>query len=251
MAYNGPVDISKFTKAQVAQMLDLAILKPEWSDKEQLDYAKETVEYKYAAYYVLPCWVELIVKEIGEQAKKNNTLIGTGISFPYGSATTKTKMYEVEDQIKIGATVLDMVANAGLLKDKKYDQYQAECSTFVKTCHDAGLIAKVIIQVSHLTHDEMLSAVEIVHNAGAEYVKTATGTAVSGQPNFKQAKAILDKLDALQSKTLLKVSGVVDPKILGAYSFFRMGVKLVGTRDAKMIVEALDDVKKYLYPGTY
>lgn len=248
MAYNGPVDISKMTKHDVAQMIDLAILKPEWSDKEQLAFAEETLEYKYAAYYILPCWVDLIVKTIGEQAKKNNTLIGTGISFPYGSATTKAKLMETEDQIAIGATVLDMVANPGLLKDKKYDQYESECKQFVTLCHDAGLIAKVIIRVGLLTHEEMLVATELVSNAGAEYVKTATGAGPVGKPNFGQAKAMLEKLDALNSKTQLKVSGVVEPKVLGAYSFIRMGAKLIGSRDGKLIVDSLDDVKKYLYP---
>jgi deoxyribose-phosphate aldolase len=248
MKQKRPVDISALSKHDVAQMLDLAILKPEWSDKEQLAYAKETVEYKYAAYYVLPCWTELIVKTIGEEAKKNNTLIGTGISFPYGSATTTSKLLETEDQIKLGATVLDMVANPGLLKDKKYDQYQDECSRFVKLCHDNGLIAKIIIRVGLLTMDEIKTATELVSNAGAEYVKTATGAGPVGQPNFAQAKLILDTLDSLNSSTRLKVSGVVEPKVMGAYSFIRMGASLIGTRDAKLIVDSLDDVKTYLYP---
>lgn len=243
------VDITKLTKHDVARMMDYAILAPEWQDSHQLAGCEDVRKYKFAAYYVLPHWTPLVVSEIGKFAKENNTLIGTGISFPYGSATTKAKLDEAQDQIEIGCTVLDMVANIAWLKDRKYQQYEKECRQFVNLCHDAGLIAKVIIQVGYLTGEEIVAATQMVAASGAEYVKTATGTGPVGRPNFKDARLMLDTLAGMNTHTQLKVSGVVEPRIINAYAFIRMGAKLIGTRSAVEIVEALPAVQQYLFPA--
>jgi deoxyribose-phosphate aldolase len=244
-----PINIAKLTKQDVARMIDYAILAPEWQDKHQLSGCEDVRKYKFAAYYILPHWTPLVVKEIGEFARQNKVLIGTGISFPYGSMTTKIKLAEAEDQIKIGCTVLDMVANISWLKDRKYDLYAQECNQFVKLCHDAGLIAKVIIQVGFLNDEEITAATKIVAESGAEFVKTATGTGPTGRPNFHDAQVMLDTLAKMDTKCQLKVSGVVEPRVINAYAFIRMGAALIGTRSAVEIIEALPDVQKSLYPN--
>ncbi len=243
-----PINIAKLTKQDVARMMDYAILAPDWQDKQQLAGCEDVRKYKFAAYYILPHWTPLVVKEIGDFARENKVLIGTGISFPYGSCTTYAKLSEAEDQIKIGCTVLDMVANIAWLKDRKYDLYAQECKQFVKLCHDAGLIAKVIIKVGFLSDEEIVAAAKIVAESGAEYVKTATGAGPVGRPNFKDAKLILDTLAGMNTSCKLKVSGVVEPRIINAYGFIRMGAALIGTRSAAAIVEALPEVQKTLYP---
>lgn len=244
-----PVDISRLTKHDVARMMDFAILKPEWQDRHQIEGCEETKKYQYAAYYVLPHWTPLVVSEIGDYAREHDVLIGTGIAFPYGSATTQAKLAEAEDQIAIGCTVLDMVANVAWLKDRKYDQYQQECSRFVRLCHDAGLVAKIIIRVGFLNDEETVTATKIVSEAGAEYIKTATGAGPAGRPNFHDAQLILDTLAQINSTTRLKVSGVIEPRVINAYAFIRMGAALIGTRGAAAIVEALPEVQRVLYPA--
>lgn len=229
-------------------MIDYAILAPEWQDKQQLAGCADVCKYKFAAYYVLPHWTPLVVREIGEFCRQNKVLIGTGISFPYGSMITHTKLAETEDQIKIGCTVLDMVGNISWLKDRKYDLYAQECNQYVKICHDAGLIAKVIISVGYLNDEEIIAATKIVAEAGAEFVKTATGTGPSGRPNFHDAQIMLDTLANMNTACKLKVSGVVEPRVINAYAFIRMGAALIGTRAAVEIIEALPDVQKSLYP---
>lgn len=245
-----PVDISKLTKQDVARMMDYAILQPYWQDKHQLEGCENVKKYKFAAYYVLPHWTPLVVSEIGDFCRENNVLIGTGIAFPYGSATTAAKLAEAEDQINIGCTALDMVANVAWLKDRKYDLYQRECTEFVKLCHDAGVVAKIIIRVGYLTDEEIIAATKMVSEAGADFVKTATGTGPAGRPNFHDAKLILETLAQMNTSTRLKVSGVVEPRILNAYSFIRMGAALIGTRSAPEIVEALPEIQRLLYANS-
>lgn len=237
----------QLTKHDVARMMDYAILAPDWQDKHQLAGCEDVVTYQFAAYYVLPHWTPLVVGEIGDVCRENRTLIGTGIAFPYGAATTKAKLLESEGQIEIGCTVLDMVANVAWLKDGKHDLYADECRRFVNLCHDAGLTAKIIIKVGFLTDEETRAATRMVAEAGADFVKTATGTGPSGRPNFRDAQIILDTLAEMDTACKLKVSGVVEPRVINAYAFIRMGAALIGTRSAVEIVEALPEVQRVLF----
>jgi len=241
-----PVDISKLTKEDVARKMDYSILHPEWQDKETLDGIEMCKKYKFVAYYVLPHWIPLTVSEMGDFAEENDIEIGTGIAFPYGSDTTKAKLESTEDLIEKGCTVLDMVANPAWIKDKKYDLYKKECSQFVELCHDAGLVAKIIIRVGYLDEEQTRTATRLVVESGADFVKTATGQGPKGRPNMYDVKFMLDTLDELGSDCQLKVSGVIEPRILNAYAFITMGAARIGTRGAVKIVEGLDDYRKLM-----
>jgi deoxyribose-phosphate aldolase len=111
--------------------MDYAILSPELQHKDFLDGCKTILKYKFACYQVLPFWTEFIIKEIGSFCKENQIEISSVIAFPYGATTTATKMAETENQLEIGATGLDMVANLSWLKDGQFDLYQRDCNEFV------------------------------------------------------------------------------------------------------------------------
>ena len=110
------------------------------------------------------------------------------------------------------------------------------------------LIAKIIIQVGFLNDEETIAATKMVSEAGADFIKTATGTGPAGRPNFKDTRLMLDTLAEINSTTRLKVSGVIEPRAINAYAFIRMGAALIGTRGAIEIVEALPEVQRLLYP---
>jgi len=133
-------------------------------------------------------------------------------------------------------------------RSKKYDLYQRECEAFVKLCHDAGLVAKIIIQVGYLTDEEIKAAVKMVAASGAEFVKTATGTGLPAVPTSTMPNWFWIRLKELDTNCKMKVSGVVSPKIIGAYNFIRMGAGLIGTRSAPEIVDALPMCKNIYFP---
>jgi len=240
-------NVAELTKDEVAKMMDYSLLHPEWQDEHHLDGCKVMREYKFGAYYVLPYWIPLVVKEIGDFCEKNGLEIGTGIAFPYGSATTQNKLAESKNLIDEGVNVLDMVTNVGALKDKKYDYYENELKQFADLCAANGIISKAIIRNGYLTDEEIEVATELVVNAGLDYIKTATGQGPKGRPNINDVEIIKNKLDELNSDCKLKVSGVIEPRIINAYSFIQMGASRIGTRGAIKIVDALPLVQEKLY----
>lgn len=99
--------------------------------------------------------------------------ICTVIGFPNGYNTTAVKVAEVKDAIDNGATELDMVINLGDVKDGHFQKVLAEIHALKEACGD--LILKVIVETSQLTKEEKIRLVEIVNEAGADFIKTSTG----------------------------------------------------------------------------
>ena len=191
-----PVDISSLTKDDVARKMDYAILNQAWPEERYLEGCENTRRYRFVAYHVLPSRVALVVRELGSFAREHSIELGAPIAFPYGSTPTEVKLAEAEHLIGLGATALDMVANIGWLKDRRYELYQKECSEHIALCHAAGINGKVIIEVGHLSDEEIVAATKMVIDAGADFVKTATGTGPAGFPDFHQAQLILNTLRA-------------------------------------------------------
>jgi deoxyribose-phosphate aldolase len=243
------VDVGRLTKADVARMLDYAVLDRTAPEARVLEGCANTRRYRFAAYHVLPSRLSVVVREIGTFARQEHIELGAPIAFPYGSTPTKVKLAEAEELISLGATALDMVANIGWLRDRRYELYESECRQHVELCHAAGVNGKVIIEAGHLSDEELVAATRMVAAAGADFVKTATGTDPAGFPGFHQVRLILETLRRAGADTGLKVSGVGTPRVVNAYAYIRMGAQRIGTGAAPEVVDSLPEVQSGLFPA--
>ena len=87
-------------------------------------------------------------------------------------------MFETKNAIANGSSEIDMVINIGFLKDGRYEEVEEEIRQIHEACD--GKILKVIIETCLLTEEEKIKACEIVTNAGAEFIKTSTGSSTAG-----------------------------------------------------------------------
>ena len=131
------------------------------------------IQYGTASVCIPPYYVKAAKEYVGEKLK-----ICTVIGFPNGYMTTAVKVYETEDAIRSGADEIDMVINIGALKDKKYDEIEAEIRAIKAATGDKVL--KVIIETCLLTDEEKIEMCRIVTRAGADFIKTSTGFSKAG-----------------------------------------------------------------------
>ncbi|MDK9860658.1 deoxyribose-phosphate aldolase [Staphylococcus equorum] len=157
-----------------AKYIDHTLLKPE-STRAQIDkIIEEAREFNFKSVCLNPTHV----KYAAEKLKDTEVLVCTVIGFPLGASTTETKMFEVEDAVKNGASELDMVINVGALKDGRYEDVQKDIESVVGAAN--GKTVKVIIETCLLTDEEIVKASELSKVAGANFVKTSTGFAGGG-----------------------------------------------------------------------
>ncbi|HBN00662.1 MAG TPA: deoxyribose-phosphate aldolase [Firmicutes bacterium] len=142
------------------------------SEIEQL--CKEAKEYDFMSVCVNPYFVPLAKKEL----KGSDVKVCTVIGFPLGQMSTKAKVFEANDAVKMGADEVDMVINVSALKDRDYDYVRKEIHEIKEACE--GKLLKVILECCYLSKDEIKKASQLAKEAGADFVKTSTGFGKGG-----------------------------------------------------------------------
>ena len=229
------IKLEELTVERFAKCFDMAILAPDTTEDAIRKGCRDAVAHHLAAFYTNPCWTKVVAEELAG----SDVLVGVAISFPYGTLTTEMKMAEVDDAVKNGGQTLDMVINIGALKSGSVDMVANEMKLFVEKVHGYGLLAKIIIEVGLLTDEEIATATRLVCEAGADYVKTATGSTVL--PDVHHLEIMKANMSGT---TKMKLSGVPKTFVLsGCLRMIEMGVELIGTRSSCKIV---DEYARYL-----
>lgn len=159
--------------------------------------------------------------------------ICTVIGFPNGYTTTAAKVFEAKDAIANGAEEIDMVINIGYLKDKRYQELEAEIREIKNACGEKVL--KVIIETCLLTDEEKIKMCEIVTAAGADYIKTSTGFSTAGA-TFADVELMRKHVgEHVKVKAAGGISSFDD-----AEEFVRLGAERLGTSRLIKILKNAD-----------
>jgi len=162
--------------SKLAALFDHTLLKPDATREQIVQLCEDAAAYRFACVMVNPAWVALAVA----------VLAGTGVpvgavtGFPLGASLSTTKRSETESLVKLGAKEIDMVIDIGALKSGNSLRVSEDIRGVVAIAHDAGALAKVILETSLLSVQEKLLAAELALHAGADFLKTSTGFANGG-----------------------------------------------------------------------
>ncbi|MFB6228693.1 MAG: deoxyribose-phosphate aldolase [Halobacteriales archaeon] len=122
--------------------------------------------------------------------------LATVVGFPHGTHTTETKIREAERAYTEGADELDMVARIGRLQAGEDGIVARDIEGVVGA---TPLPTKVIVETPLLSDAEKRRAAEVAADAGADYLKTATG--------FSGGGATVADVDLLSAYCPVKASG--------------------------------------------
>lgn len=186
-----------------------------WDEIRQI--LDDAMKYKVAS----ACIPASYVKEASDYVD-GKLAICTVIGFPNGYDTTASKLFMAKDAINNGATEVDMVINIGWLKDKRYDELEAEIRAIKEAVGDK--ILKVIIETCLLTDEEKVKMCEIVTKAGADYIKTSTGFSKAGA-TFEDIKLFSGHVG---KNVRIKAAGGIS-SLEDAYKFLELGADRLGT----------------------
>jgi deoxyribose-phosphate aldolase len=159
-------------------------------------------------------------------------------AFPSGQASIDVKLAETRAAIAAGASEIDVVLDRGAFLAGRYDVAFAQLAAIREAC--AGVTLKVIVEAGELgSYSAIRHACSIALEAGADFVKTATGKiAVSTTPPI--ALALCDAVRAHRRRTG-RIAGV---KFAGG---IRNAAAAFGY--VSLVKEALGD--EWLRPATF
>lgn len=162
---------------ELNKYIEHTLLKQDATRAEVKQLLDEAVENNFLGVCVNPCNVGF-ARQYLKDTKKSDVKIVTVIGFPLGQCTSEIKMLETIDAVKNGADEIDMVLNAGKLKDGEYDFIVEEITNIKTACQGRAL--KVILETDLLTQDEIKKACELCIKGKADFVKTSTGFVKNG-----------------------------------------------------------------------
>ncbi|MCX6343728.1 MAG: deoxyribose-phosphate aldolase [Armatimonadetes bacterium] len=172
-----------FSKEQFAKLMDSTLLRPSATGEDIMHLCEEAARYHFATVMVFPFWLPLARRALQESDVKLASVIG----FPFGMNGRSAKVFEARTAITNGAKEIDIVINIGALKSGERNILEDEIRELVDTSRMTGLtqdakrtVLKFIIEAYYLTDDEKKLVCEIIKQAGADFIKTSTGTAPGG-----------------------------------------------------------------------
>ena len=146
-------------------------------DVERL--AREAAERGFACVCVNPVYVPVVSAVL----KGTGVAVCTVVGFPLGASATTIKVMEARLAVEQGATEIDLVMSIGRAKAGDWDAVARDVNEVRDAVPSPGVTLKVIVESPLLTSDELDFASRTVVEAGADFVKTGTGTSGAVVPD--------------------------------------------------------------------
>lgn len=204
--------------SELAARIDHTVLGPETTPADVEALLDDCVEYGMNAC-IPPCYVAEAA------AYAPDVTLATVVGFPHGQHATDAKRTEAERAWNDGADELDMVLNVGRLHAGETERVRDDIEAVVAA---VPLDVKVIIETSLLAEPEKHRACKLATEAGADYVKTATGFADGG--------ATVADVELMSDYLPVKASGGVGDYET-AKAMFDAGASRIGASAGAAIVE--------------
>jgi deoxyribose-phosphate aldolase len=221
-------------RQEVAQKIDLAVLRPDATESDVLKGCEQAKFWGVKSLVVLPCWLELVVREL----EGSEVVPSTVIAFPFGAETTEVKAATAKWAVQIGAGELDMVMAIGQFKSGNHDYVRRDIEAVVEAAKGirSDAIVKVIIETGYLTDEEKQVAAQIVEAAGADFVKTSTGFGPKGA-TVEDVKLLKQ---SVSERVKVKAAGGIRTW-QQAHALLLAGADRLGTSSAAEILKELED----------
>lgn len=228
----------KYTYAELAKMIDHALLHPSMTTQEMRDGCEMAARYQIASVCIKPYAIRLssdILKDTG-------VAVGTVIGFPHGGQATEVKAFETTIACRDGAVEVDMVANLGAAVEGDWKTVERDIRAVVEEAHRHSALVKVIFETGYLTDDVKIGLCKAAESAGADFVKTSTGFGFVKSPDGTFAATGATEADLklmranVSPQVQVKAAGGV--RTLDALIAARdLGVTRCGTSSTKQILD--------------
>lgn len=201
----------------IAKMMDLSAVRTDVSEQEVRELASAARRYGVIAAFPMPCYTALV----RELLEGSDVLTGGVVGFPSGSHTTSMKVAEAREQLASGAQELDMVCNVGWLLSGRHGDVRDDIRAVVDAAVPTPV--KVILETHYLNDDQIRAGAELCVEAGAAWVKTATGWPATGATahNIALIKSVVGERAAVKA-----AGGIRDLATL--LELYRLGARRFG-----------------------
>lgn len=155
----------------LAKRIELPLLAPVLSEEQVRAGLLVAREYALGSVCVRPCDVDLAARELSS----SNVLLCAAVSYPDGSSTTGTKLYEARDALRRGARELAVTVNLGMMYSRQFVRVETELLQLAGLCRESAATLKAVFEFSVLNHELRIIACKLVRRTGVAVLVNSTG----------------------------------------------------------------------------
>ena len=215
----------------VAKIIDHTNIRPESTEKDIKKTCQEARQFGFRGVCVNPEWVKLVKEELMGTDIKVIVLIDP----PIGDSPHKYRVKICQKAKEDGADELDVVINIPAVKHDRYSEILKDLQEICKI-----LPTKVIIGSGYLTDKEIKKVSQIVKEAGAVCVKTATEKDPLDRPELKEKAKHLRIMKESAPELEIKAAGSIrtleDLKMM-----VDAGADIIGTSSGVEIIKEAEE----------
>jgi deoxyribose-phosphate aldolase len=222
--------LERISRASLAWTIDAALLGPAATRTELESCVADCLELGVKGLCVLPRHLAA-ARRLIDGAGGGLDLIGV-VDFPLGGRPTARKVAEIGELLDAGADELDAVPDLSLLKTRRTRELAAELAELRRAAR--GRVLKIILECPLLEPEEMARGAELCLEAGAEFVKTATGTRGATRTDHVQVLR-----NAVGTAMDVKAAGGIR-SLNDAAALFEAGANRLGTSRPRELLEEFE-----------
>ena len=162
--------------ALLASYIDATNLKPDATENDMREMAKQAMQLQVAAVCIPPVYVRLMSELLNGSQVKVCTVIGFPLAFDFFSATRKSAALA----LAAGADELDLVMNLGAMRAGDHVQVVQEIKSILQLKQEYAFLLKIIVETALWTPTELQHIVQLLSELSIDYIKTSTGFASRG-----------------------------------------------------------------------
>jgi deoxyribose-phosphate aldolase len=209
-----------------AKIIDQTFLKKGITEEELREVCEETKQYGFRGLCIFPEYIKLAKKFLAGSGVKLTALVDE----PTGYSSHEQRMKIVQKMKEDGSDEADVVIKLDDFKNKKYKEVLEDLEDICRV-----LPTKVIIGSGYLTDEEIKKASEIVKDAGAICVKTATLDDPLDNSELEEKAKHIKIMRESAPGILVKASGSIR-NLSDVQMMVKAGADIIGTSSGVEIV---------------
>ena len=226
--------MTQISASNLAAKIDSTLLKPQTS-ADQIDrLCDEAIRFGFWGVCTNLFWLPRVVKRFADAAGSVKSI--TVVAFPTGAIPTELKVAQACWALDQGADEIDMVANIGALCDGQEQLVQDDIAAVAELVHQSSAqrILKVILETAALNTQQKILGCRLAAQAGADFVKTSTGTHPAGGATLEDVALLAQHSAGMKVKA---AGGIKD--LATALAMINAGADRLGTSSGPEIVAGL------------
>ena len=226
--------MSKLTASELAACIDHTLLKPEATTEQIEQVCDQAEQFGFYSVCVNLFWLPRVAKRMADS--KAPVKIDIPVAYPTGAIPTALKVAQVRWALDHEADEIDMVVNIGALCDGQEQLVLDDIAALAEAVHSdsADKLLKVILETAVLTTEQKILGCRLAAKAGADFVKTSTGTHPAGGASVQDVELLAKHSAGMKVKA---AGGIHDAQT--ALAMIEAGAQRIGTSAGPAIMASL------------